>query len=330
MGILSNAVSSAVSTITSSGGSSIKGQISSSASKLFTGKFDVNNLKKINSGGNEYIQFPSDLLGRKDISQYTYLSCKDHKFDWKGTSKKTNLGAIYLPLPKELNANYKSNWTSADGGALGRSAGQSAIRALKTGNIASDALGMGAIEQTAEYRVGKKLLDMGGGVADKLGGEGGRTAMEHALGQVVNPMKLLNWNAPDFRTFSFSWELMPMSGSESDDLNQIIYWLKRYIHTPSNRQAVTLDYPPLWDIHFVDAYAAKGVGNKYLFTTKECAITDISVDYTAKGKAFHRVGKDGKGFHAPNGVTLSISFSETTILTQEDFGTTYPTDKPTP
>jgi len=145
----------------------------------------------------------------------------------------------------------------------------------------------------------------------------------------MNPMKLLNWNAPDFRSFSFSWELVPSSGKEAEELNQIIYWLKRYIHTPSSSTDTTLDYPPLWDINFMDA-TTTAQENKFLFKLKECAITNIAVDYTAKGNVFHRTGKDGLGHHAPNGVKLTVAFTETKILTQNDFGDSYSSTKPTP
>lgn len=324
MGLLSGAVNSAISSAKSQAGTVLNKAVSSGAAKLF-GSNLINNLVKISSGGNEYIQFPSDLLNRKDIGQYTYLSCKDTKFDWQGKSKKTVLGAVYLPLPKELNVDYKSNWSSADGGAgtLYIDSIKGISEAFKTGSLNA---AINPMSETAGYMGAKKIAEAAGAV-------GAREALENQLGRVLNPMKLLNWQTPDFRSFSFTWDLVPTAGQEAEDLNQIIYWLKRYIHTPSAPSEITLQYPPLWDIHFVDSSAGSindGIGNKFLFTTKECAITNISVDYTSKGNVFHRTGTDGKGHHAPNGIRLSIQFTETSILTQSDFGTAYPTNKPTP
>ena len=290
--------------------------ISSSAAKLFS-KGLVKNLTKINSAGNEYIQFPRNLLGRSDITQYTYLYCKHETIlDSEGNQQKTNLGAIYLPLPLELNVDYKSNWSSADSGITGTPGIQTAggLNVGEAGRILKDAAG---------YAGAKILFEAAEGV--------GRAGVENAIQRVLNPMKLLNWNAPDFRSFTFTYELTPANGEEAESLNEIIYWLKRFIHTPSAPGSATLLYPPLWDIYFIDATAGDGKSpNKFLFKTEECAITGVSVDYLAKGRVFHRTGEDGKGYHAPNGVKISIAFTETKILTQNDFGNTYSSNSVTP
>ena len=305
--------------------------ISSSAAKLFS-KGLVKNLTKINSAGNEYIQFPRNLLGRSDITQYTYLYCKHETIlDSEGNQQKTNLGAIYLPLPLELNVDYKSNWSSADSGISGTSGIQTAIKsAYQTGRLNAEEAkrilmeaGMPAAQDTAWYAGAKMSFEAAEGV--------GRAGVENAIQRVLNPMKLLNWNAPDFRSFTFTYELTPANGEEAESLNEIIYWLKRFIHTPSAPGSATLLYPPLWDIHFIDATAGDGKSpNKFLFKTEECAITGVSVDYLAKGRVFHRTGEDGKGYHAPNGVKISIAFTETKILTQNDFGNTYSSNSVTP
>jgi len=105
--------------------------------------------------------------------------------------------------------------------------------------------------------------------------------------------------------------------------------------------------PPLWNIKFVDGKDqvatiqntngitdpqipglnvsnVGNVGNKYLFQLKDCAITSFDVDYTSKGSSFHGPDASGNGNHAPTNVKLTISFTETAILTQEDFEATYP------
>ena len=157
----------------------------------------------------------------------------------------------------------------------------------------------------------------------------------------------MQWKGPDFRTFNFTFDLVSSSAEEAETLNKIIWWFKKYVHTPSKALDGVMVQPPLWNIKFVDGKDqvatiqntngitdpqipglnvsnVGNVGNKYLFQLKDCAITSFDVDYTSKGSSFHGPDASGNGNHAPTNVKLTISFTETAILTQEDFEATYP------
>lgn len=305
-------------------GSSKTGSVSSAASKLFGGNL-INSITPINSSGNDYIQFPDDLMSRNDITQYTAFKCADWATQsWSGNKKKTNLGVIYLPLPRDLTSEYKSDWGSEEGG-LGATVKSGIQDVINSSNFADGAgAAFGGLGNAGEYKA-KKIIH------GSVDGFGMGAAYKNLTQEVMNPMNLLNWKSPDFRSFSFSWNLVPSSGKESESLNQIIYWMKRFIHTPSAPNASTLKYPPLWDVNFVDntGLNPNTNGNKFLFKMKECAITSISVDYNGNGNSYHRMGIDEQGFQAPNGIKLTIGLTETKILTQHDFNTGY-SDKPTP
>lgn len=305
-------------------GTSTGTSVSSAAQKLFSSNL-INNLVSINSGGNDYVQFPDDLLSRSDVTQYTYFTCyTDSVENWQGIKKRTYLGSIYLPLPRDLSSGYKSSWSSAEGGIFAK-AGESLANLGSAIYAGTDIPGSAweGLKGTGGYAAMKASLE----AAETIGA---KAAIENATQRTLNPMNLLNWKSPDFRSFSFTWELVPSSGKEAEILNQVLYWLKRYIHTPSDPSDITLKFPPLWDIIFVDSQGLNGnAGNKFLFRAKQCAITDINVEYNTKGNAYHRVGEDGQGYQAPNGIKLSISFTETTILTQKDFGDSY-SDNSTP
>lgn len=263
-----------------------------------------------------YTQFPSDLLNRSDLKQYTHFHCFDlNVMDEHGKQEEVNLGEVYLPLPAELTVPYRSNWQSQDMGAVA-----TALQAHKGGSgaITDDVIKGGA------YVAAQKILD-GESEMNKLA--------QMVTKSVINPMKVLMWKAPDFRQFTFTYELTAKNGAEAESLNQIIYWFKRYIHTPSNAGDIVLKQPPLWRIKFNSSIDTSTSGNRFLFQVEDCAITAIDVDYTNKGIAFHRPDLDGDGEYAPNGVKLTISFTEMVILTQNSFGEAYPSGKygkPTP
>ena len=258
---------------------------------------------------NGYLQFPSDLTSRDDISQYTYMAAYDNYTDYNAVADyREPLGQIYLPLPKELMSNYSSSWSEEDfqeAGAFNE--------------------GMGTFFENLKGQI-------------TTGGDSSvQRFIKAKTKTIANPFKYVQWRGPQLRHFDFTFECVPHSGAEADTLNQIIWTLKKYIHSPSGQFSPNLEQPPIWNIKFADRdnMEAKETGgsswpaNKYLFELKNFAITNLRVDYTKFGSVFHSADSTGAGLHAPNGVELTISMMETEILTQADFSETYP-NKATP
>lgn len=274
-------------------------------------------IKSLTSGKIEngsYIQFPKNLFERNDITQYIYFSAYEVEFmgDNAKVYDKTSLGQIYLPLPKSLQVSYKSNWQSANAG------GTEAARKAFAGE--------------GDVNVGDVAIYSALKAADEeLGG-----AQAAFSKMAINPMKIIQWESPDFRQFSFTWELVPTSGADAEAMNKVLYYFKKLIQSPPPAdayRAYALRQPPLWNIKIADKLNQQTTnvngqnvwaGNRFLFQLKDCAITNVDIDFLDKGAVFHRKGVDGLGEHAPNGVRLTIGFTETSILTQEDFQDNYP------
>lgn len=255
-----------------------------------------------------WLQFPINLTNRADVTQYTYFAARDKATNYNTIDETAKfLGQIYLPLPRELIATYKSNWETKDLGIFGAHGdGESFL-----GQIGN-----------AGKNLGSKITNNMPIVKDWMRDQ-----------SIPNPYKYVQWKGPEFRTFTFTYDLVATSGLEAEKLNEIIWTFKKYVHTSSSAYDGSMRQPPLWNILFADktnesSNAITGAttwpGNKFLFQLKDCAITSFEVDYTTKGNVFHRQGLDGQGFHAPNGVKLTFQFTETMVLTQKDYGDTYP------
>ncbi len=253
-----------------------------------------------------WLQFPINLTNRADVTQYTYFAARDKATNYNTIDETSKfLGQVYLPLPRELIATYKSTWETRDLGLLG---------AVQSGW--SGAAGNTFKNLARKFTNGAPVLkDL---ILDKI---------------IPNPYKYVQWKGPEFRTFTFTYDLVATSGLEAEKLNEIIWTFKKYVHTSSSAYEGSMRQPPLWNILFADKTnessnaitgATQWPGNKFLFQLKDCAITSFEVDYTTKGNVFHRQGLDGQGFHAPNGVKLTFQFTETMVLTQKDYGNTYP------
>lgn len=286
-------ISSSLTQLSNSGG--LVGSIATGIQALYTNIVDTDSGRI--EGGSTH--FPENLFGRNDITQFTSFSAYDLGFadpsqNVKGYNKNI-IGSIFLPLPKEMRVSYDSSWSHAAGG-LGEIARGSIKAGVDTESILAGS--QEAISNVAGYQM-SKLIDL-----NNIG--------QMLTKQVVNPMAVALWQAPEFRKFTFTWDFVPISATDSEKMRKVIFYFKKLVHTPSSSSSMGLKTPPIWDIKFMDK--TKSEGNKHLFQLKDFAITNVSIDYYAKGSIFHRDD------HAPNGVTLSLDLMETSVLTQADFG----------
>lgn len=210
----------------------------------------------------------------------------------------TSKAQIALPITSELSINYSADW---NGRAL--TPLEYAIRSLSEGENFGDAFftflkrsALSAGSRTFRSR-GKNILQQGA----------------RGVGFSYNPYKQLIYTAPNFREFSLEWLLAPRNEKESDILKEIIWNLKKYMHTPSSVDGLFFQYPDFCDIEFHMNPDGNPQVNKYLFKLHESAIKNVSVIYDNK---FHQDG-------SPNAIRLRVDFLESKLLTQEDFGETF-------
>ena len=218
---------------------------------------------------------------------------------------------IFLPLPMNLQSDYIGGW-----GGMELSSLQYNIRELLKGNLSKDQ----AIENLAEAGTMEVLKGfvgkMGGGpsVRESVGAIG-------AAGIGFNPYKELMYSSPDFRRFQLEWVLSPRNEKESDELNHIVWVLKKYMHPVpegnSLEESYFFRYPEYCKIELWRNESKVTNGeqtNPYLFKFDQCAITQVTVRYDNK---LHRDSG------APTVVSLSLGLLEKKILTQRDFEQDY-------
>lgn len=140
-------------------------------------------------------------------------------------------------------------------------------------------------------------------------------------GKAINPNETLAFEGVNLRNFTFNWDLFPSSKQDSEQIAQIIRFIKNK-SLPSlssgglesfgnvlnvDVSRVFLRYPNVVIINLL------GVQEPYWMRFKPAMVTDITIDYGAGGPI--AVIEGGK----PAGINLSISFSELAIHTAEDY-----------
>ena len=161
---------------------------------------------------NLYQAFPADLHEHGAFMSCTpYLEYKDHQFDKSSSSTGT---AVYLPMPSGLAVGYNATWDQRQLGFLGE-----AVRKGIGAPSASDAIkGIG----TALVATGvKSLVDMALGDAVNAAGV--------ALGMMSNPGYALMFSGSNFRSYTFSYNLIARNENESRVIRKLINIFKYYM-----------------------------------------------------------------------------------------------------
>lgn len=123
-------------------------------------------------------------------------------------------------------------------------------------------------------------------------------------GARVNPGLYMVFKQPNFKEYTFAWDLVAHNEAETEIISDIVHQFK-YAAAPA-QQGLVYNYP---SIVLMKLYPA----DYYTFVMKPAAITAVSSDYTGAGQpAFNRNG-------APVHVKLQLSFKEIQIWEKNSF-----------
>lgn len=211
-------------------------------------------------------QFPSDISQLKDVFM---MYPEDFKVETNSrgvNSKKISYTAdrIALPTPAEgITLNESGEWEEM--------AGYQNLRGAATG------------------AAGKAVMD-GLGPAGK-----------HTIGKgvFINDYASLSYSGSGFRTYSFSWDLIPSSESEARSIMEIIKLIRRNSLPDYNKtgEGGRLSYPKMWKVY-------PAMNTEIDLFLKDCVITNFTVNYTPDGVL--RLYNSGH----PVSVNMQIEFKE--------------------
>ena len=270
--------------------------------------------------------------------------------------------AMYLP-PDALKTSYSQSYGDVELGGLGQAIlGSSAnldqletsLRQGMQGNI-GDAMqtlgnaGKGTpIAAALSTAVAKEVA---AGAGQRFGSA--VQALERKVGKIRNPHKAIIYQGPGgFRTFSFTFVMMPKSKKEAEEINKIVHFFKYHMHPGVNTNigaagggapggaagltagarrnqvntssSLTLSYPEEFKIRITprgldgdSEVGSRSLGGKVntvrpLFRIEKCFLESLNVDYTTSGQPVFF--DDGT---EPVTTTLALSFKETQLMTKE-------------
>ena len=223
---------------------------------------------------------------------------------------------IILPIPQNIQDNNGAQWGE-------NKLNDFSAAALK---IVGGAINANSVEEVGTNITNdfKALRDGGGGsdVANYAKMVAATTAvnalganvtigglLSRASGQVINQNLEMVFGGVTIRSFNFGWDLVPRSKDEAYIVKSIIKSLK--VHTAAkldNDGMGFLNAPDLFRI----GYFKGGSAHPFLNRFKTCALTNMSVNYTASGT--YATYEDGTPVH----MKLDLSFKELNPIYRED------------
>jgi len=173
--------------------------------------------------------------------------------------------------------------------------------------------GLGGIGFEAAKRLGVGVLETFG--AGDVGG-----AITKITGFAENPFSEVVFEKVNHRAFNYTFNLTARNKDEVEDINKIITLFKYHMHPSLSFDVAGGRYfkvPSEFEIH----YAYQGQLNNYLNKISRCVLTGCEVNYGGdQFSTFRQFDNDGA---APVQISMTLSFTETEIMTKETIAQGY-------
>ena len=285
-----------------------------------------------------YVIFQIHAISNGKVTKTTDSSgFKKRSLALKGKSKSVAT-QIALYMPAEVSVQYKSNYEDVEIGATAEALANRLGEFNSTKEFwgAAGAMGGGAVD--AAVGMGKRSVSTAvSGAANIVGGQGLKEAIMLTEGKVVTKKMEMLFTGVARRKFSFTFAFIPKSFQEAKQVDQIVQAFKlamlpRYAEsfgsvvgsiigagdsTGAGGEGRTMSIPTTMDIkYFFNSEDGAPKENEYINKISTCYLTDLDVKYGGdRYTAYAPV--DGDKGAPPQNTTISMSFEEVEIITQE-------------
>ncbi len=213
-----------------------------------------------------------------------------------------SMGTIVLPLPNTFSDQQNHSWSTETGilGTIGNN-----IMSTSPSDVVGKALGKvgGKLAGAA-----KSVTDLARGInADKMIG-----AASSAAGlrkPLIDPGYFQNYSGSEPRSFVMTFDLIPNSPKEANDIIMIIMKLKQYSSPSKMLGGVSLMAPYYFNIEISNPYISA------MAKFDRVVLKNISIDYGSDG-AMQQFG-DG----IPKQMAMTLSWQCVDMTTMEDYYT---------
>ena len=253
--------------------------------------------------------FPSDAEGGSS-EDTDFISFKAFSNNVPGYTSMTSAGSataalepqgnVKLFIPESLANSSKSNYEGTANGSL-----LSGIMG-ETANLSDEeASGL------------EKIMGIGtdaAGILGSLGGDSAEVGLQAAGMTSAAANRHVLFKGVEYRTFSYQYNIMPRTASESAQMADIIKWFRIQM-LPDVNDSGSFFTPPNY---FQIEYFINGAPADYLHKIKPSVLTDCEVTFGGNG-SFGKFKNTG----APSVIAMNLTFQEIQLVTKSDAAAGY-------
>ena len=278
--------------------------------------------------------YPVDRNQSQDFMKFTLLEYKPKKigsgadgsgFGFGGrprvgpngqSSDRTILGSVSLPIPGGIKDENGADWA-------GKTMNEVEIQAAGIARGMLGVSGEGGVDaaQAVVGRLGTNNEAVKKAIGEAFAGKavGVQGLMTRTTGMIFNPNLELLFDKPTLRGFQFTFDLVPRSKNEAEEIVKIIRFFKQGMSPIRSESNLFLLSPNVFQVHYV----LNGDGTNdhpYIGKMKECAMTNFAVDYTPQQN--YSTLKDG----FMTAYKISMQLKELEPVFNDDYGTGSPVE----
>ena len=263
------------------------------------------------------LRYPNDIdLDTQDCISITILSYGKKTFSLKGgnvgfSDRNFEIGnTIILPIQAGIKDQNMVKWSGQEMNPLQTAAAGTADKA-SDGDVggAAGAVGDALKAQGVSQAIITSLIEKASGAQGLL---------SRLTGSIANPNLELLFQGPELRPFSLSFFMSPRDEAEATTVRKIIRALKQAMAVKKGSNGIFLKAPDIFRVKYMQA---GGIEHGAINRFKECALLQMSVDYTPGGT--YSTFNDGK--KTMTAYRVDLSFQELEPVFAEEYKEGYPT-----
>lgn len=232
------------------------------------------------------------------------------------TTLQKDMKHIYLPIPQSVSDSLAVSYAEDTLNPLQGLGLQLVEKGItdpgEVGSAAMELLkGAGALGSAIDSRVEKLVASALSGVAlNQLGANvNPMTMITRSSGQILQSNLELLFSGVTLRSFPFTFDFVPRSKTEADEVKGIIRVLKRAVVPKNGRQAVFINSPSQFHFEYKSGMNTHPFLNKF----KVGVLSELSVNYNGSGA--YSTYWDG----TPTHIQVTCMYKEVSPIYQEDY-----------
>ena len=217
------------------------------------------------------------------------------------------IGRVFLPIPNGITDTTGASWGEGTITPVQAALAQVAMQGIGKGLEGAAGAAKDQIDKIAGNSADVKTALQTTIAGDAAGVQG---LLTRTTGAILNPNLELLFQKPTLRPFDFTFKMSARSAKEADEIIRIIRFFKQGMAPIRSASNLFIKSPHTFKIRYIH----DGGDHPFLNKFKECALKNLTVNYTPEGN--YATFRDGKMIS----YQITMSFQELEPVFNDDYG----------